>query len=163
AALVESSFSVIVRYPTSALAVSPAASQARPSSDRNWARRNVYRAAAAAASYAVAASLGRSAFSYAAPSRPYVCARKYLSALGADRWSTSIACWVWPCASRACEQDAGLLGPMGPGKVLHHLGQYAGGERVVLRVEREAPLGDLATGASLRRLRGQEVPREESQ
>src|SRR2546430_15370416 len=46
--------------------------------------------------------LGRSAFSYAAPSRPYVCARKYLSALGADRWSTSIACWVWPCASRAC-------------------------------------------------------------
>src|SRR5207248_152378 len=51
-----------------------------------------------------------------------------------------------------CEQDAGLLGPMGPGKVLHHLGKYAGGERVVLRVEREAPLSDLATGASLRRL-----------
>src|SRR5438034_6754287 len=62
-----------------------------------------------------------------------------------------------------CEQDAGLLGPVGPGKVLHHLGQYAGGERVVLRVEREAPLSDLATGASLRRLRGQEVPCEESQ
>src|SRR5439155_21420207 len=102
AAVVESSFSVIVRYPTSALAVSPAASQARPASERNWARRNGYRAAAAAASYAVAASLGRSAFSYAAPSSPYVCARKYLSALGADRWSTSIACWVWPCASRAC-------------------------------------------------------------
>src|SRR2546430_330218 len=36
-------------------------------------------------------------------------------------------------------------------------------ERVVLRVEREAPLSDLATGASLGRLRGQEVPREESQ
>src|SRR5436309_6984134 len=102
AALVESSLSVIVRYPTSALAVSPAASQARPASDRNWAWRNGYRAASAAASYAVAASLGRSAFSYAAPSRPYVWARKYLSALGADRWSTSIACWVWPCASRAC-------------------------------------------------------------
>src|SRR5438093_9882689 len=56
--------------------------QARPASDRNWAWRNGYRAASAAASYAVAASLGRSAFSYAAPSRPYVCARKYLSALG---------------------------------------------------------------------------------
>src|SRR5947199_7129079 len=62
-----------------------------------------------------------------------------------------------------CEQEAGLLGRMGPGKVFHHLGKYAGGERVVLRVEREAPLSDLATGASLRRLCGQEVPREESQ
>src|SRR3989454_9088339 len=61
------------------------------------------------------------------------------------------------------EQDARLLGRVGPGEVLHHLGQYAGRERVVLRIEREAPLRDLATGTALRGLRGQEAPREEPQ
>src|SRR5882762_7603891 len=61
------------------------------------------------------------------------------------------------------EQDARLLGRVGPGEVFHHLRQYAGCERVVLRIEREACLRDLATGTALRGLRGQEAPREEPQ
>src|SRR5207245_144527 len=65
--------------------------------------------------------------------------------------------------SGLCEQDAGLLRGVGAGEVLHHLGQHAGGERVVLRIEGEASLRDLAAGAPLRGLRGQEVPREERQ
>src|SRR5439155_1334168 len=62
-----------------------------------------------------------------------------------------------------CEQDAGLLGSVSPREVLRNLGQHAGGERVVLRIEGEVPLRDLAAGTALRGLRREEVPCEEPQ